>query len=146
MILVKQTGKRAIRSKTQELLISKMTELVAPAIVYLIIFILIGLSCASVSSATELRTQQSVEVYNPAGVRPDNVYVDRLLQKTMAQMGKTKPALAGEFPDEKIEKVKIHKDSFAEINELFYNRGWTDGLPIVPPTAERVKEFTNTRI
>jgi hypothetical protein len=59
----------------------------------------------------------------------------------MAQMGKTKPALAGEFPDEKIEKVKIHKDSFAEINELFYNRGWTDGLPIVPPTAERVKEM-----
>lgn len=141
MILVKQIGKRAIRSKTQALLITQMKEPVAPAIVYLIFFILIGSSCASVSSASELRTQQIVGVYNPAGVRPDNVYVDRLLQKTMAQMGKTKPALAGEFPDEKIEKVKIHKDTFTEINELFYNRGWTDGLPIVPPTAERVKEM-----
>lgn len=29
-------------------------------------------------------------------------------------------------------------DSAEEINELFYQRGWTDGLPIVPPTEERV--------
>jgi len=29
-------------------------------------------------------------------------------------------------------------DSFAEINETFYERGWTDGLPIVPPTEEAV--------
>src|SRR5437660_294748 len=26
-------------------------------------------------------------------------------------------------------------------NELFQQSGWTDGLPIVPPTAERVQEF-----
>ena len=26
----------------------------------------------------------------------------------------------------------------AEANELFQRRGWTDGLPIVPPTADRV--------
>lgn len=30
------------------------------------------------------------------------------------------------------------EDSFAEINETFYERGWTDGLPIVPPTEEAV--------
>ena len=29
-------------------------------------------------------------------------------------------------------------DSFAEINETFYERGWTDGLPIVPPTEQAV--------
>ena len=29
-------------------------------------------------------------------------------------------------------------DSFAEINETFYERGWTDGLPIVPPTEGAV--------
>jgi len=100
-----------------------------------------GLLGVPVSSATELRMQQNVEVYNPAGVRPDDVYVDQLLKKTMTQMGKTKPALAGEFPDGKIEKVKILKEAFSEINELYYNRGWTDGLPIVPPTVERVKEM-----
>jgi len=30
------------------------------------------------------------------------------------------------------------EDSFAEINETFYERGWTDGLPIVPPTEAAV--------
>ena len=29
----------------------------------------------------------------------------------------------------------------AEANELFQSNGWTDGLPIVPPTAPRVREF-----
>ena len=27
--------------------------------------------------------------------------------------------------------------------ELMYETGWTDGLPVVPPTKERVKEFTD---
>jgi hypothetical protein len=30
------------------------------------------------------------------------------------------------------------EDSFAEINETFYERGWTDGLPIMPPTEAAV--------
>ena len=29
-------------------------------------------------------------------------------------------------------------DSFDAINDYFYDQGWTDGLPIVPPTRERV--------
>lgn len=29
-------------------------------------------------------------------------------------------------------------DSFAELNELYYERGWTDGLPIMPPTEDAV--------
>lgn len=30
------------------------------------------------------------------------------------------------------------RGTFEEINEIFYQRGWTDGLPIVPPTDEKV--------
>ena len=30
-------------------------------------------------------------------------------------------------------------DAFDRINEIFYERGWTDGLPIVPPTEARVR-------
>lgn len=30
------------------------------------------------------------------------------------------------------------RGTFEEINEVFYQRGWTDGLPIVPPTEEKV--------
>jgi hypothetical protein len=31
--------------------------------------------------------------------------------------------------------------SLEEAIELFYTKGWTDGLPVVPPTEERVLEF-----
>ena len=31
--------------------------------------------------------------------------------------------------------------SFDEIQQIFLDSGWTDGLPIVPPTEERVAEF-----
>lgn len=33
------------------------------------------------------------------------------------------------------------RGSFEEINRYFYENGWTDGLPIVPPTAEKVAAF-----
>ena len=32
-------------------------------------------------------------------------------------------------------------DSFDAINDYFYERGWTDGLPIVPPTEDRVRRM-----
>ena len=32
-------------------------------------------------------------------------------------------------------------DDYPAINELYVERGWTDGLPIVPPTEGRVAEF-----
>jgi len=36
---------------------------------------------------------------------------------------------------------KIAEDSVFEAIEHYFERGWTDGLPIVPPTEERVQEF-----
>lgn len=33
------------------------------------------------------------------------------------------------------------RGSYADINREFAARGWTDGLPIIPPTEERVQEF-----
>ena len=32
-------------------------------------------------------------------------------------------------------------DSVQDINDLFHERGWTDGLPIIPPTEEAVREM-----
>ena len=32
-------------------------------------------------------------------------------------------------------------DSLEAVNDWFYDQGWTDGLPIVPPTAERVEKM-----
>src|SRR5207253_2863502 len=35
----------------------------------------------------------------------------------------------------------IEVSSLAEAMEVYYERGWTDGLPIVPPEEHRVVEF-----
>jgi hypothetical protein len=35
----------------------------------------------------------------------------------------------------------VFKGSLAEANQFFYQRGWTDGLPIIPPTEEAVAEM-----
>jgi len=35
----------------------------------------------------------------------------------------------------------IFKGSLEEVNRFFYQRGWTDGLPIIPPTEEAVIEM-----
>jgi hypothetical protein len=35
----------------------------------------------------------------------------------------------------------VFSGSFEEVNEHFYNRQWSDGLPIFPPTKVRVEEF-----
>lgn len=32
-------------------------------------------------------------------------------------------------------------DDLEEVQELFYQQGWTDGLPIIPPTVQRVERF-----
>lgn len=81
---------------------------------------------------------RTVTVLNPAGIRADGAFVDQLLKEAMANSGLKKPRLAADFPRQRAEEVEITADELSEINELFYHRGWTDGLPIVPPTPERV--------
>lgn len=85
--------------------------------------------------------KRSVEVYNPSGKRLDGEFVDRLLKRTMDEAGVTRPPLAGQFSGGGKERVPVHTDEVSEINEWFYLRGWSDGLPIVPPTDRRVREI-----
>ncbi|HOH72847.1 MAG TPA: hypothetical protein PLS43_04360 [Syntrophales bacterium] len=94
--------------------------------------------CLSAPAAAAPRT---VEVYNPAGQQPDGVYVDTILKKIMDETGVKRPLLAGKFTGVKKERIGIRHDEFSEVSEWFYLRGWTDGLPIVPPTERRVKEM-----
>lgn len=45
---------------------------------------------------------------------------------------------AGRFPRQRVEVFR-GANATAELNEAFYRRGWTDGLPVVPPTLGRVR-------
>ena len=38
---------------------------------------------------------------------------------------------------------RVEWDEVTEAIEKCYELGWTDGLPVVPPTIERVQEFIN---
>ena len=82
-----------------------------------------------------------ITVFNPSGVRGNGQFVDELLKEAMLSQGIAKPRLAGNFPKARTETVAVVKDAFMEINALFYDRGWTDGLPIVPPTPELVADM-----
>ena len=35
----------------------------------------------------------------------------------------------------------VFKGNLEEVNRFFYQRGWTDGLPVTPPTEEAVAEM-----
>ena len=39
------------------------------------------------------------------------------------------------------QQQRIFKGGLEEVNRFFYKRGWTDGLPIIPPTEEAVEEM-----
>jgi hypothetical protein len=47
---------------------------------------------------------------------------------------------AGKMFTEKIPRVAM-SGTFDEVQDYFYKQRWTDGLPIIPPTEEKVKEM-----
>jgi hypothetical protein len=58
----------------------------------------------------------------------------------MESAGITRPPLAGQGGQSRVETV-LTEDPFTSANELFYQRGWTDGLPIVPPMDVILKQM-----
>jgi hypothetical protein len=58
--------------------------------------------------------------------------------------GLTRPLTADEKnPHKDAENLShlVFKGSLEEVNRFYYRRGWTDGLPIIPPTEEAVMEM-----
>jgi len=88
----------------------------------------------------EAAEEESVWVYNPAGISENGAFVDEILKRGMKQKGDKRHPLTGDFPRLSIEHIDT-KDVFEEVNRLFYLRGWTDGLPIVPPVEDRVRKM-----
>ncbi|MBI2957797.1 MAG: hypothetical protein HYY32_03035 [Chloroflexi bacterium] len=48
---------------------------------------------------------------------------------------------AGESGAEPALRDIVFSGTFDEVNEFFHGRGWSDGLPVVPPTIQRVEQF-----
>ena len=66
-------------------------------------------------------------------------WIDDTLKQRAAEQGMSaKVPLAADFPRQRIEVVRGPRAE-DRLQELFLRRGWSDGLPVVPPTAARVK-------
>ena len=77
----------------------------------------------------------------PAGQRASGEWIDDTLRARVEEKGLlSRTPLAGKFPRQRVEVVRA-ADPTAEVNRLFRLRGWTDGLPIVPPTLGRIDEM-----
>ncbi len=74
---------------------------------------------------------ETLTVCNPAGQSEDGVYVDTVLETTTG--------VETGFPREFTETLEVEGDGLEAFNALFLYRGWGDGLPLVPPTPERVE-------
>jgi hypothetical protein len=77
----------------------------------------------------------------PAGQRASGEWIDDTLRTRVEEKDLlARTPLAGDFPRQRIEVVR-GADPTAEVNRLYRLRGWTDGLPIVPPTIGRIDEM-----
>jgi hypothetical protein len=77
----------------------------------------------------------------PAGRQAGGGWIDDILRERAAETGlSAKVPLAGHFPRQRVEVVN-GDDAERRLNALYYARGWTDGLPVVAPTVDRVQSM-----
>ena len=84
--------------------------------------------------------EDSLWLVVPAGQQDSGAWIDDTLKARAEEQGlAAKVPLAARFPRQRIEVVN-GADAAERVQDLYYARGWTDGLPVVPPTLGRVKE------
>ena len=58
---------------------------------------------------------------------------------SLTQPSGDKPSFHSQ-PEEELGKI-VFKGDLEEVNQFFFRRGWTDGLPVIPPTEESIANF-----
>jgi hypothetical protein len=87
---------------------------------------------------------EALWVVLPTGQRASGEWIDDTLRRRAEEAGLlSRTPLAGQFPRHRVEVVRA-ADPVEEVNRLFEARGWTDGLPVVPPTLTRVEAMCAT--
>ncbi len=77
------------------------------------------------------------------GVQSEAVLRANLLAVTLDKVieGLTKTAAAAGAGAEPDPTVPVYRGDFTSINALYIEKEWSDGLPIVPPTRDRIEAF-----
>ena len=86
------------------------------------------------------------EYPGPVGVHPEELVVKNvenvLFDRIVDHLTKPRDGGSGKAPAAtRVASEIIYEGNFADVNEYFRNQGWTDELPIIPPTVERVEAF-----
>ncbi|MFC1963454.1 hypothetical protein ACFLVL_02405 [Chloroflexota bacterium] len=63
------------------------------------------------------------------------VLVDQIIQGLTVQPEEVK------LSSEPAPRDIVFKGTFEEVNRFFYGKEWSEGLPIIPPTMEKIEEF-----
>jgi hypothetical protein len=84
--------------------------------------------------------EASLWVVVPAGQQAGGGWIDDTLKQRALEQGLgAKVPLAAAFPRQRIEVVRGPRAE-ERLQELYLRRGWSDGLPLLPPTVARVKQ------
>jgi hypothetical protein len=106
-------------------------------------FTTIAKAAAKAEGMTNLRI---AEYPGAVGVHPEDLVVENVTNVLFNRIveGLTRPvdgeAVQSSGSDRRVNEI-IYEGTFDEVNDYFRTREWTDELPIVPPTIERVEAF-----
>jgi hypothetical protein len=85
---------------------------------------------------------RTVVVPHPCGSIPDELYseiIPKLIESLTVPLGE-KEKETGTVVPKKLGRIAIG-GTIDEVQDYFYEHRWSDGLPIIPPTEEKVKEM-----
>jgi hypothetical protein len=92
-------------------------------------------------AATYYRARGSIGEVRPIAQAYIDKIIDALLRPAAEEEENPKP-LKKEMQDQPITVTgKDYRDAEAKVNRVFLDNRWADGLPVVPPTDEAVKEM-----
>ena len=84
---------------------------------------------------------ESLWLLNPSGQQQSGGFIDDTLRQRASERGMLERlSKAAEFPRQRVEVLRVH-DEVNDVSELYYRRGWTDGLPVIAPTLSRVDDM-----
>ena len=86
--------------------------------------------------ATKVPCESTVKEDIETGIDAAMDDIVNALTKPLTEQEKNPRSNTGEKPER-----HIFKGTLQEVNQFFYRRGWTDGLPIIPPTETAVEEM-----
>ncbi|MBI2910072.1 MAG: hypothetical protein HYX92_20720 [Chloroflexi bacterium] len=80
----------------------------------------------------------AIQLHTEAEIREnlEKVVFDRIIEALTRPA--RNPSVASDH--EKPQQI-VFRGTLDEVNKLFYEKGWTDGLAIIPPSVEKVEEF-----